>query len=190
MKKKSIWDYFNEKIEYPKEVAHETLPYGTVWCYISSTFLNGMINYVKPISCFVVDRYTHDDEEVGAGSSHFKWDGSKRELIDAIIAGEKEIYHTYLNCFSDDIIILTKIETNKDDDGLYMFFWFDCDVSDCCIGKFKTKDKEEDVIQSVKNWLDDNKEDNKGLKILPNTDNGILNYTELPLSFLRGWIKF
>jgi hypothetical protein len=200
-KKKTIWDYFENNVDYPSEVAHNPLPYGTVWCYISSTFLNGIINYVKPISCFVLDRYTADDENVGDrnftvrnkgefGNWH-KWDGTKKELINAITSGEKEMHHTDMNCFGDDITLLAEIETNEDDNkGRYMFFWFDCDVSDCCIGKFETTDTKEEVIQSMINWLDENKEENKGKVVEEGHDNGIVNYSELPICFLKGWLKF
>ena len=200
-KKKTIWDYFDDNIDYPNEVAHNPLPYGTVWCYISSTFLNGIINYVKPISCFVLDRYTADDENVGDrnftlcnkgefGKWH-KWEGTKKELIKAITTGEKEMYHTNMNCFGDDIALLAEIETNEEDGkGRYMFFWFDCDVSDCCIGKFETTDTKEEVIQSMRNWLDESKEENEGKIVEEGYDNGIVNYTELPISFLKGWLKF
>ncbi len=200
-KKKTIWDYFEDNIDYPSEVAHKPLPYGTVWCYISSTFLNGIINYVKPISCFVLDRYTADDENIGDGNftvcnkgefgKWHKWAGTKKELITAITSGEKEMYHTDMNCFGDDIALLAEIETNEEDGkGRYMFFWFDCDVSDCCIGKFETTDTKEDVIQSMKNWLDETKEENKGKIVEEGYDNGIVNYSELPISFLKGWLKF
>ena len=64
MENKIIWDYFEDNIEFPREVAHTMLPYGTVWAYISSTFLNGIINYVKPINYFVLDRYTANDENI------------------------------------------------------------------------------------------------------------------------------
>ena len=64
MKDKTIWNYFNESIDYPSEVAHNPIPYGTIWCYISSTFLNEFINYVNPIKCYLIDRYTPDDEKV------------------------------------------------------------------------------------------------------------------------------
>jgi len=200
-KKKTIWDYFDNNIDYPQNVAHNTLPYGTVWCYISSTFLNGMVNYVKPVSCFVLDRYTADDEYIGDknftvrnkggfGKWH-KWEGTKKGLIEAIKIGEKEMYHTNMNCFGDDIVLLTEIEIYKEDNiGRYMFFYFDCDVSDCCIGKFETNDIKEEVIKSIKIWLNQNKEENKGRIIESNMDNGIIDYTELPLSFLKGWIKF
>ena len=200
MTNKKIWDYFDENIEYPKEIAHNPIPYGTVWCYISSTFLNGMINYVKPINCFVLDRYTAPDENVGDrnftvcnkgefGKWH-KWNGSKKELIDVIVSGEKEMYHTKLDCFGDDIIILAKIETENDDTDKYIFFWFDMDCSDCSVGKFETDDLESDVIQSVVNWLEECKTENVGKIVEVNMDNGIVNYHQLPLSFIKGWVSF
>jgi len=63
-KKKTIWDYFEDQIEYPRDVVSNPLPYGEVWTYISSTFLNGFINYVKPIKIFLIDRYTPDNEDI------------------------------------------------------------------------------------------------------------------------------
>ncbi len=201
VKRKTIWNYFDDSIDYPKEVAHNPIPYGTVWCYISSTFLNGMINYVKPISCFVLDRYTADDENIsdrnftvcnkGEFGKWYKWEGTKKELIKVITSGEKEMYHVNMNCFGDDIALLAEIETNEEDGkGRYMFFWFDCDDSDCCIGKFETTDTKEDVIQSMRNWLDERKEENKVETVEEGYDNGIVNYSELPISFLKGWLKF
>ena len=59
MKNKTIWDYFDDKYDYPRQIAHDMLPYGTVWNYVSSTILNGFINYVKPIGIFLIDRYSY-----------------------------------------------------------------------------------------------------------------------------------
>ena len=42
----------------------------------------------------------------------------------------------------------------------------------------------------MKNWLDENKEKNKGTVIKKGCDNGIVGYSELPVSFLRGWLRF
>src|SRR6266545_2290727 len=149
--KKEIWSYFTETVEFPREVAHNPLPYGTVWVYISSTFLNGFINYVQPISCFVVDRYTPPDQAL----ENKKFRMSKKNAIESIISGKENFSHTDLHCLEDDIILLAEIEVNeKDVLNKFMFFWFDCDVSDCCIGKFETADTKEQVIESVKNWLE------------------------------------
>lgn len=187
---KSIFDYFDDSIEYPNKVAHETLPYGTIWWYISYTFLNGIINYTKPISCFVLDRYRTLEEDLsdrnitvcnkGSFGNWHKWEGTKKELIDAIVSGEKEMHHTNLSCFLDDIIILSEIETNiQDDKKRYMFFWFDIDVSDCCIGKFETTDSKEEVIQTVKNMLNEKKREEY-----------IMEYHKLPITFIKGWASF
>lgn len=197
-KNKTIWDYFNDNIEYPKEVAFNPIPYNTVWTYISVTFLNGFINYVKPFKCYLIDRYTPNSENINdvkyqieGGYEWLTFNGTKGELKDKILKEEIKLYHTKLSCFSDDIIILSEIEHNEKD-GLnrFMFFWFDMDVSDCSIGRIETKDTKEEVIQSVVNWLEQNKEENKGKLVEEGFDNGLMNYTELPLSFLKGWLKF
>lgn len=197
---KTIWDYFDHSIDYPSDVTHNPIPYGTVWCYISSSFLNGMINYVKPISCFVLDRYTADDEKVfaevynkrkpGGRQGRVRWEGTKKELIEAVVSGEKEMFHTDIGCFGDDFVLLAEVEGERDGKGRYAFFWFDCDVSDCCIGKFETTDPKEKVVQAMKNWLDENKEKNKGAVVKKGCDNGIVCYSELPVSFLQGWLRF
>jgi len=188
MNDKTIWNYFYEWIDYPQEVAHNPIPYGTVWCYISSTFLNGFINYVTPIKCYLIDRYTPNNEKVD--DNH-----TKGELKQKILYGENEMFHTELNCFRDDIVILAEIDaedydSNNNKLNKFMFFYFDEDVSDCCIGKFETNDSKEEVIQSIINWLEREKLNNIGRTVKENTESGIINYTELPLSFIKGWVKF
>ena len=196
---KIIWDYFDDIVEYPNDVAHNPIPYGTAWCYISSTFLNGFINYVKPVTYFVIDRYTARDEKVGEitlydkdKSIQYNWKGTKARLISIALSGKKEIaYHTDLRCFCDDVIILGEIEdAPKDGKRRYMFFWYDLDTSDCCIGKFETNDTEAEVIQSVRNFLEECKNKNRGKVVEENYDNGIIDYTELPVSFLKGWLSY
>ena len=187
MNKKIIWDYFQDDMEYPKNIIDNPIPYGEVWTYVSSTFLNGFINYTDPLACFVIDRYTSPDKE----EIQFKeFKGMKKDLIESILSNDFKMVHTKLNCFDDDIIILGKIDSNDELFNSFIFFWFDMDVSDCSIGKFKTSDSEEDVIQSVINWLDNEKEFNKDSEFCPGLDNGIINYTRLPLTFLKGWMKF
>jgi hypothetical protein len=83
--------------------------------------------------------------------------------------------HTKLGAFGDDVLILSKIKKN-----LYIYFWFDCDVSDCCIGIFETNDYEDVVI-------------NKFTEYCMNRihhDDGTHGAIELPVEYLRGWISF
>jgi hypothetical protein len=196
---KKIWDYFEDNIEYPKNIADNPIPYGEVWTYVSSTFLNGFINYVKPIGCYVVNRYTEETEDIsdrevsicdkGKFGNWHKFSGTKKGLIDLIVSEEKEVYHTRLNCFADDIIILAKIETESDEENKYIFFWFDSDVSDCSIGKFKTNDSQEEILNSIENWLKETYADDKTGHEASH-DELSSGYHKLPLSFLQGWISY
>jgi hypothetical protein len=162
---KTIMNYFEDVIEYPDDIALEPIPMNILWSYISSTFLNGFINYVKPLKIYVLDRYSPD----------------KTDEINNL----KSQVHTDLGQFGDDIIMLCEIEPNK-----YMFFWFDMDVSDCSIGRFETSDSKNIVFESLKNWLDEQKKENEGKVFQEQYDNGILNYHELPVSFIEGWVSF
>lgn len=178
-KNKTIWSYFSNHEDYPKQIAHEMLPYDTVYAYVSSTFLNGLINYVKPVKVFQIDRYTQDHEiiENVVYKERKIFTGPKAELRKLVLEEKVQFHHTNLGVFQDDIVILAEIETKLNDGlGRYMFFWFDYDVSDCCIGKFETEDSKEEVIESLINWLD-KEEDFEG-------------YTELPNSFVQGWVEF
>lgn len=55
---KSIFDIFLDHEEYPRGVADRGVSEDTLYCYISNTFLNGFINYVKVVKAVMVERYT------------------------------------------------------------------------------------------------------------------------------------
>jgi len=196
MKKKTIFSYFDEEVEYPNNVALNPIPYGVVWQYISSTFLNGFINYVEPFGCYVVNRYTLESATLSKkklidieASEREEFTGTKKELIDLIVSEKKKMCHTNLGCFEDDIFIVAKIADEIEGDfGRYMFFWFDMDVSDCCIGRFITCDSEDEILKSLENFLHENYVENKEHEESHSEDS--LGYHKLPLSFLRGWISF
>lgn len=161
-----IHDYFDNIIDYPEDIAENTLPYGTLYQYVSYTFLNGFLNYVKPVSIFVLDRYLN--EESVQWSDDDKEDfKTKKNIIKQILNNEYDSYHTKLDVFRDDIILLTEISDNK-----YMYFRFDMDVSDCSIGRFETTDD----IEIINNAI---------IKSLEN-----ITYTKLSTSFLKGWLSF
>lgn len=180
-----IWEYFDDLIDYPKDIADNPLPFGTLYQYVSATFLNGFINYINPLYCFLLDRYTSPTENIkskeafmerGCNQLYVDYDGTKGDLLNKILKDDYEWYHTTLDIFQDDIIILGKLPNT--DDG-YIFFWFDMDVSDCFIGRFKTDDKVEEIYLTILNALEES-QDKKT----------IFGYHELPKSFLTGWIKF
>jgi len=133
--------------------------------YISHTFLNGWINYVKPISAYVVHRYADDVQDII--SSIKNWE-------------ENPPFHTNLK-FNDDIVMLCKSKSN----GQYWYFWFDNDVSDCSIGKLNTLgDSEEDIIKSFTKYVEIVAKD------LADYHSGEPAYFPLDVSKFSGWIEF
>jgi hypothetical protein len=181
---KLIYDYFNEEIDYPQDICDNILPYNTVLCEVSNTLLDGFINYVKPLACYVLDSYVDIDEQIEKDRAHvslkndrysyFYFHGTKMELIGAINLGILQITHTKLSMFGDDIVILSKIAENK-----YMFFWYHMSGR-CDIGRIMTTDSDNLVIQSVFNWLDS--------MVKEGTTKG---FNKLNINnFFEGWISF
>lgn len=186
----SFLGYFEDSIEYPRNVASNPIPMNTLWTYISSTFLNGFINYVEVVDAQLLNRYHQMDEyfnsaEDGPFAQYHDGNGwvtppdnlSKRALFD-LYTQSKNSFHPKLNCFGDDVLILgrCKNDGNEEIKGMYMFFWFDQDVSDCCIGRFQTDDEESAVIEKFHTYA------NKYLKYdAP---------SPIPISFFKGWLSF
>lgn len=179
--------YFQESCEYPSDLIMDSesmLKEGVLYCYISSTFLNGFINYITPVKAFIIDRYRNDDQLLDTEKKenpiiinmHYgnfgKWENlamfTKQEVIDKLNNGYK-IYHTKIGMFDDDVLLLAKTK------NYYWYFWFDCDVSDCCIGRFKTTDAEEEIISSFTKYC-----------------NQVTEYKlyEFKLDWLQGWLSF
>lgn len=140
--------YFIENEEYPKFSDSEILPLGTEYVYVSSTFLNGFINYQDIVKAVLIKRYSEAD----------------------IKLPEKPDFHTKIHEFGDDVLILSK------HNDTYWYYWFDCDVSDCCIGRFKTSDTEEEIIIEFMKSINDN--------------DFIDEFLEIPNDYFTGWISF
>lgn len=186
MNNKTIMNYFDSTQTYPENILHEMLPYGTLWEYVSVDLLNGFVNYGKPLKICVCDRYRTPDYRLDN-----EYNCTKIELISKIQNNELTLFHTNLRIFNDDIILLQKFDASykqmhdmcEIDDveydelrnmGHYILYWFDCDTSDCMIGKFRTTDSEEKVIESFDNYIKDLE----------------FECYNLPLNFLNGWLKF
>jgi hypothetical protein len=190
-KPEDFMGYFENEVEYPRNIAFNPLPLNTMWWYISEAFLNGFINYVEIVEAHLLDRYTERDEDITerfgnhtyqepAGS--LKWTAfeapiTKQKVLD-IATQPKRMMHSKLSMFRDDVLILAKA---KDDDGvqlpnetMYVFFWFDMDNSDCGIGRFVTSDTEEVVVQKFRDYIKERK----------------FTSQQIPNHFFEGWISF
>ena len=89
--------------------------------------------------------------------------------------------------FNDDVAILAKRKINNLSPE-YWFFYFDCDVSDCCIGRFLTTDSEEEIIENfsehIKNF------DFSDEELCLDSDKIDERAKELNITHLNGWLKF
>lgn len=180
--------YFNHNIDYPQDVGNDILPWGTQLSYISTTFLNGFINYVDIKSAWVLNRYVDWDdasEEIkvsimGTPNNTGTWEefrGTKRQVYEMLIQPGRTFHSKLDNDFKDDLVILSKISDNK-----WMFFWFDRDCSDSSIGRFQTQESDEQVIKDFDEWASKvmmeecRHESGEGPK-------------QLPLHYFTGWLQ-
>jgi len=171
---------FPTEVEFMTEDLVSNFRSGYIYHYVGSTFLNGYVNYIKPIKLYLLERYRTQ----GKIFEETVW----RPFVEA------PPFHTDLNGLDDDVFILG--ETNDH----YYFFWYDCDCSDCAIGRQQKKNiKQEEAI----NWFDNYAErlvdtkmveyrssNREKLEIADECCEGISGYREIPLKCLRGWIKF
>lgn len=145
----------------------------TLYQYVPSSVLNGVINHVQILSANVISRYAIPDNEATDDTNELTRSALKRKVKEF---NEKEAeYHTNLDQFGDDVLILGYIEDNE----TYWYFWFDQDVSDCFIGMFQTVIKQEEVINSYKEYI----------KTLP-VDTDCHETYSLNLDNIRGWVSF
>lgn len=151
--------YLPDYVEYP-DIAEELLPHGTMYAYISSTFVNGFLNYSKPVKAFLMHRYEQDPE------------------VNQEAAKKLGGYHTSLS-LGDDVLMLSKSDKSNE----YWYFWLDNDVSDCCIGRFVTEDSEEEIVKEFTQYV------KKTQQNLGYVDHD-LEPIELDVSKIKGWIKF
>lgn len=189
--------YFTDTVDYPKEIALNILPMDTLWCYISSTFLDGFINYVKVHKAVLLNRYEDWDAKLdlseheivsinsNATGGGFKWENAKgttkNELFHELTKLDA-VYHPKMKDLQDDVLILAKVGAIEDQ-NVWMLFWFDLDCSDCCIGRFSTTDSEEEVTAEFLEYARTQGErlsrEYKGCKEF---------YREIPNHYFRGWL--
>ena len=170
----TIFDYFNEVVDYDFPYDTLELEVGVFYDYTSSDALLKILNKVHPIKLWQADRYTEEDYVV-------RYNKTKAQLRKAVLNGFTP-KDTYINCFFDDLYILATVWANH-----YVWFHYDNDTSDCGVGVFNTSDAEDIVVQACVSFLD--KEANPNVSIDPRHDNGMKSYTELPVTFLNGQIK-
>ena len=182
-------DYFTSTVEYPRDVAENPLPFGTQYNYISSSFLDGFINYVTPVKAYVLARYVgwdeeswieanNEDDEFNTRDATGKWEKFKPKSKDELfirMTTKGAISSPHLDYdFQDDVLILSRAGKRSIPTiaGLYTsiwyFFWYDRDCSDCSIGRFSTTDSDEIVIKLFSEYVEKHPVNSLGLpRVIP-----------------------
>ena len=129
--------YFNDVHEYPDissiPLLVDDIGDGMLFEYVSNTFLLAYINNVEIIKGYGIHRYEYpSDKDINL---IYEPDGSVK-----------------LQEWNDDFLFLAK---SRSKENSYFYFWFDCDVSDCCIGNFMTDDPIEDIIGNFDDFVGD-----------------------------------
>lgn len=186
---KQFKNYFKYNESYPQNLVYNPLELNVDLEYVSNTYLDAFINYVKIKKAYLIDRYTPWEEEFDEPPTIQVMDSPKSfNWIDVTLHNKQQLYDyltqehirlsTKLREFSDDVIILANvIDAEKNDTNQWIYFWYDNDVSDCSIGRFETLDSEEVITDCF----------NKFVKDLDFT-NG--EAKEIPIHAFTGWITF
>jgi hypothetical protein len=130
MNKIEFLDLFKEHEEYPEKLAERGVPNNTYLTYVSTTFLNGYVNYIDIISAYLVNRYDIDEDWTDDNIKHWTDKLGKD-------------FHSDLSEIFDDVLILGETE------NCYWYLWSDCDVSDSCIGRFDKGNYTKDQVISL-----------------------------------------
>jgi hypothetical protein len=144
-----------EMIDYPAEEIgkHGGIPPDYCYGYVSSSFLNGLVNYVTEKRVFIINRYGLEPKDQNS-SKYPPLDTAAvtkkyQELADKMA----ETHHPRLGTTDSDDAIL--FGTTED---CYWIFWFDCDCSDCFIWRIYKETAECTYEQLIELFLQDLKD--------------------------------
>jgi len=174
--------------DYPdmKALLDTGLPPGEFFNYVTSTYLNGLLPYLKPVRVILLERYRNQPDAE---------DPADRPITDEEIeATFKAMYHTDLDKFGDDVIFVG--ETEK-------YWWvlhLDQDVSDCSVGRAPKEDtdcggmfrrKTDNFVSGVTRekldaWVDWHTGKSGDPRVLDSWKPRF----EIPVEKLKGWLSF
>jgi hypothetical protein len=186
-------DLFYDDIEHPQDVAVNPLPVGILYVCVSSDFLNAFINYVDIKRAWCLNRYFKlDDAYEGHASvqdppNSFNWVklkelvSTKRQAIEILNQVGRPFHGRIDIDFGDDVLIIGKAKTEYgEESNIWLFFWFDRDCSDCCIGRFELKISEDELYL----MFDQHAKDAVGKDENEDSDTP----TMINMSYFNGWL--
>lgn len=154
---------------------------GELYSYVAVSLLNGIVNYVKPVAAYVIDRY---------------WEGTWTDKVNHVASCNRfPGHHTKFSVYEDDVLLLAETES------WWWFLDFDGDVSDCSIGRLPKQNRFPEITESMELSRSD---------MLPGVTREVLvaefrDYAmsrcetrdgnrnpalEIPVGAIRGWVSF
>jgi hypothetical protein len=122
---------FDHSEEYPQNVAERGLEQNHIYHYISSSFLDGLVNYAGIKWGCMIERYGSSDP---AKHTEFivreKFNYTEESMREVISKVDSSI-HLKLRDLPDNSVLLGETVNS------YWFFYFDWDCSDCSIGRLE-----------------------------------------------------
>jgi len=167
-----FFDLFNDCVEYPNRnyLVEYGVPQETLYTYVSTTYLNGFINYINVKKVYLVEMYTKfTEQKCDIIKNYFKQSDNFHAKYDDIF--EKIENNNTVMCTNDELKFNDNIVIFGESENSNWFFHSDRDCSDSSIGRISNSRYGIDLFI------------NSYLEFLHNEEIGVL---ELPVPI--GWI--
>jgi hypothetical protein len=160
MSTKEIFPIFHEFPACEDEFVENCVPQDTFYEYVPSCFIAGLVNHINVFKVFAIERYNIGED----------WD---EEEYNKVCEELRTGFHGHFGCsiYDDDVIFLGETANS------FWLIWYDCDVSDCKVGRTSKNLTRDEFVASVFEFLRDG----------PTMDD-ITTTHEFPVP--RGWISF
>lgn len=132
-----------EPIDYPQMIADNAMPANTCYNYISSCFLDGIINYLNTYDAlYLVHTYAKSPTD-------------KEAILQSAREKYADQYHPKFLKLHEECNVMVFGTT----DLSYWLFWYDQDVSDCTVARgLRTSYQSlDDFISQFLSWVDQNR---------------------------------
>lgn len=146
--------YLPDAVEYPGGSLFDGMEWGVLYKYVNNWLVQGAL-------CL-------------AGRASRAWLLERYDAFDPANYAEIERKSTENSCrwinwseFDDDVIVLAR----GDGAGEWWLFWFDQDVSDCRLGRFKSDDDLDTISAAIEQWID-SKTDHAKAGVVRSDDSG------------------
>jgi hypothetical protein len=127
MMSNKFYKIFTDQEDYPDNIADRGIPPNTLFSYVSSSLLDGFVNYTIHHEAYLIPRYSKFVE-----NAHIRNQDDDNEVTD--LETFKQTWnrspHTEVSNAPDDVIILSESADS------FWFFYYDQDTSDCQIGRY------------------------------------------------------